>query len=91
MTNPVGISEAEVEKLIANELAEWGGASTAMETALRTLRTELTSVTAERDKARALLADLIEHDGGEGSKDYHACKYYDARQAALQHTEGQSE
>ncbi len=32
---------------------------------------------------RTLLQNLIEWDGGEGSKGYHALKYYDARQAAL--------
>lgn len=32
---------------------------------------------------RALLQNLIEWDGGEGSKGYHAFKLYDARQAAL--------
>ena len=32
---------------------------------------------------RALLHNLVEWDGGEGSKGYHASKLYDARQAAL--------
>lgn len=109
MTNSVGISEAEVEKLseqIDRRLA--GATVTSMRALLGTaskvipaLRTALTSVTAERDKARnnALkeAADAAPDTAGYIARIAYnegycegITKYRNAIRA-LQHTEGQSE
>lgn len=98
MTNPVDISEAEVEKHIATFDEVHFCQTISM---LRTLRTALTSVTAERNKARnnalkesadaapdtaGYIARIAYNEGYcEG-----ITKYRNAIRA-LQHTEGQSE